>query len=64
MNSGRMLEQCQKLKGQLQQALLNHLKLVHLQVTIIWELKVMPCGFGQFKEFLFCGWFVFVAAEG
>ncbi|WZZ60587.1 hypothetical protein YC2023_060694 [Brassica napus] len=28
MNSGRMLEQCQKLKGQLQQALLNHLKLL------------------------------------
>ncbi|CAH8297272.1 unnamed protein product [Eruca vesicaria subsp. sativa] len=28
MNSGRMVEQCQKLKGQLQQALLNHLKLL------------------------------------
>ncbi|CAN8290175.1 unnamed protein product [Cochlearia groenlandica] len=28
MNSGRMLDQCQKLKGQLQQALLNHLKLL------------------------------------
>ncbi|VVB11793.1 unnamed protein product [Arabis nemorensis] len=28
MNSGRMLEQCQKLKGQLHQALLKHLKLL------------------------------------
>ncbi|XP_024008157.1 nuclear pore complex protein NUP160 [Eutrema salsugineum] len=28
MNSGRMLEQCKKLKGQLHQALLNHLKLL------------------------------------
>ncbi|CAA7059224.1 unnamed protein product [Microthlaspi erraticum] len=28
MNSGRMLEQCQKLKEQLHQALLNHLKLL------------------------------------
>ncbi|CAH2035197.1 unnamed protein product [Thlaspi arvense] len=28
MNSGRMLEQCQKLKAQLHQALLNHLKLL------------------------------------
>ncbi|KAL0753645.1 hypothetical protein Bca101_091313 [Brassica carinata] len=28
INSGRMVEQCQKLKGQLHQALLNHLKLL------------------------------------
>ncbi|CDY23094.1 hypothetical protein HID58_079982 [Brassica napus] len=28
INSGRMVEHCQKLKGQLHQALLNHLKLL------------------------------------
>lgn len=66
MNSGRMLEQCQKLKGQLQQALLNHLKLVHLQLTIIglWELKAISCGSDQFKECLFFWLVCFVAAEG